>query len=53
LGHSNLDLGLSCILAGLIVYLLTKPATEQQAIVAGLGTTGLLSSFGRPLSQRG
>jgi hypothetical protein len=44
------DLIISCILGGLIVFLLTKPGTIEQAIAAGLGTTGLLSSFGKSTS---
>ncbi|MCE7028355.1 hypothetical protein [Jiella avicenniae] len=49
----TLDILVSCALGGLVVYLLTDPKTIQQAIVTGLGTTGILSTFGKVPSVSG
>ncbi len=38
------DMLLSSILFGGLVFALTAPTTVQQAIVVGLGTTGILSA---------
>ncbi|MBO0902503.1 hypothetical protein [Jiella sonneratiae] len=47
-----LDILFSCALGGLVVYLLTDPQTVRQAIVTGLGTTGILSTLGKaPLAD--
>jgi hypothetical protein len=38
------DMIVSCIIGAFIVVPLTNPATVPQAIIAGLGTTGILAA---------
>lgn len=49
---SLLDILASCALGGLVVFLLTDPKTVQQALVTGLGTTGILSTIGRSVGEK-
>jgi len=41
------DMVCSSLLGGIVVYFITEPVTMPQAIVAGLGMTGILSSHSK------
>ena len=43
-----LDMVISSVLGGGLVFALTSPTTVAQAIVVGLGTTGILSAHTKP-----
>jgi hypothetical protein len=41
------DMLISSLIGAIVVYLLTEPATVPQAVIAGLGMTGVLSAHAK------
>lgn len=49
-GVGFIDLLVSSIIGGVLVTALTSPTTTPQAIIAGLGLTGILSAYSEDIS---